>query len=135
RAQNGERSKVRHYKEGDLAWSIELRVLGSGEPEGAGDGCDDEDCRAQQAAFRTDGAAGEPNRPGGAGVKQMTRSYVAAVGYAVKIGFAPIKSHVCPNGHPEIAGAAEQEAGKQSKDAGIAQADPGFAGGSVMGRT
>jgi hypothetical protein len=62
----------------------------------------------------------------------MTGQRLAAVRHTIKVCLTPVEGGVKSNGHPEITGGAQQEAGQQTKRASIEQSDPIFTGVAVM---
>src|SRR5579864_1798138 len=81
----------------------------------------------QHAAFRPNGASGQPSRAMKRRIHQMPGQNQAAVGHGVEEGFAPVPSRVHANGKPQIPGPADGEAEEEADDNNSDEPDPTLA--------
>lgn len=58
---------------------------------------------AEETAFRTDSAAGQPSRARRTRIQKMTGVRMATVGHTIKVCLAPVEGRVESDRHPEIA--------------------------------
>src|SRR2546425_6946654 len=86
----------------------------------------------EHAAFRADGAAGQPTRAVERGIQQVARRHPPAIGNRVEVAFAPIPGSVKAHGKPEISGATQGQAEEEADQAGAYEADPCFSRVSKM---
>jgi len=88
---------------------------------------EDEDGDAEDAAFRTDGAAGEKGIAAGVGDEEASLEVTAAVGDAVEEGLAPVPCHMEADAPPERAGTPESNDEDEAGEEDLEESELGFA--------